>query len=307
MNRWDGIPEFIAVADSNSFTLAATQLNQSTSQVSKAVSRLEQRLGIRLIYRSTRRLALTDAGTRYLQQCRQALRNLEQAELELSEELDVPTGTLRINLSGAFQDRFLVPLITAFLAHNSRVAIDLHFSDRYVDPIAEGFDVSICHGPLPESSCIARRMATLNNLMVAAPTYLKTRGVPTNVDELKHHNCLVRADNIWQLGNGVQQRDFRVKGNWHSDNASAILAAVRNGVGIAQLHDFSVRDDIAQGALVEVLPDWNRLSIDVWCLIPDNKFLPAKTRHFVDFLLQQIGRIDYPDATRPEAASKSQI
>jgi DNA-binding transcriptional LysR family regulator len=297
MNRWDGIPEFIAVADSNSFTVAATQLNQSTSQVSKAVSRLEQRLGIRLIYRSTRRLALTDAGARYLQQCRQALRNLEQAELELAEELDVPTGTLRINLSGAFQDRFLVPLITAFVANNPRVSIDLHFNDRYVDPIAESFDVSICHGPLPESSCVARRMATLNNLMVAAPSYLQKQGVPATVDELKQHNCLVGADNIWQLSNGVQQRDIRVKGNWHSDNASAILAAVRSGTGIAQLHDFSVRDDIAQGALAEVLPEWNRFPIEVWCLTPDNKFLPAKTRHFVDFLLRQIGNINYPDAS----------
>lgn len=297
MNRWDGIPEFVAVADSNSFTVAATQLNQSTSQVSKAVSRLEQRLGIRLIYRSTRRLALTDAGARYLQQCRQALRNLEQAELELAEELDVPTGTLRINLSGAFQDRFLVPLITAFVANNPRVAIDLHFNDRYVDPIAEGFDVSICHGPLPESSCVARRMATLNNLMVAAPSYLQKHGTPATVDELKQHNCLVGADNIWQLSDGDQHRDIRVKGNWHSDNASAILAAVRSGTGIAQLHDFSVRDDIAQGALSEVLPAWNRFPIEVWCVTPDNKFLPAKTRHFVDFLMRQIGNINYPEAT----------
>lgn len=292
MNRWDGLLEFVSVAGSGSFTLAAAQLRQSTSQVSKAVSRLEQRLGVRLLYRTTRRLTLTDAGARFLQQCQQALRNLEQAEIELSEQQDIATGTLRINLSGAFQERYLVPLIAAFQAQHTRVAIDLHFNDRYVDPASEGFDVSICHGPLPQSSCVARRMATLNNLLVAAPAYLRQHGAPATPDELKQHNCLVGADDVWQLSNGRQRRDVRVHGNWHSDNASAILAAVRCGTGIAQLHDFSVADDLAQGSLIELLPGWNRFPIDVWCLTPDNKYLPARTRLFVDFLLERIVQVD---------------
>lgn len=291
MARWDGIEEFVQVVDCGSFTAAAERLGQSTSQVSKLLARLEQRLGVTLLNRTTRRLTLTDAGEHFYQHCKQTIDGFEAGERALASLQSAPRGHLKINIAGSFQERFLVPILADFSRLYPELEISVQFSDRRIDLIDAGFDVTICPGELEDSSMVARKLADNFLYLVAHPGYLAAHGTPQSVDELKQHNLLAGSENLWTLGNGQQTVQLRAQGNWHSDNGTAQLAAARCSVGIALLPFFTVLDDIAQGDLIHVLPEWSKHPQPVWIMYPHGRYLSAKVRVFIDYLVEHLSEI----------------
>ncbi len=291
MNRWDGIQEFVQVVELGSFTRAAERLGLSNSQVSKRVAHLENRLGVRLLNRTTRRLTLTDEGERYYRSCRDTIDAFERAEGEITRHQDEVRGRLRINITGSFQERFIVPMLADFMRANPGLTVDMDFTDTRVDLVAEGYDLSICPGELEDSSLVARRLADNFHYLVAHPDYLARHGQPSCIDDLQQHNCLVGADPVWPLNDGRGSVDFRPRGNWHSNNGAALLGAVRSGLGIALLPFFAVMEEIERGELVHVLATHNHHIQPVWVLYPHNRHVPARVRLFIEYLFEHLGEI----------------
>ncbi|HUH37932.1 MAG TPA: LysR family transcriptional regulator [Spongiibacteraceae bacterium] len=288
MARWDGIYEFVRVVECDSFSGAAERLGISNSQVSKLVARLEDRLGVRLLNRTTRRLTLTEEGEHFYLRCKRTIDEFESAEQDLSSLQNDPRGTLRINMAGSFQEHFIVPMLADFLKAYPGLSVELDFSDQPLNLVSHGHDVAICEGELADSSLVARKLADNHHYLVAHPDYLARHGSPQTVDELQQHNCLTGAQRVWSLSDGTRQLQVKVQGNWQSKNEAALLSAARAGLGIAQLPFFSVLEDIAQGRLVQVLPAWSQHTSPVWIIYPQSRHLTAKVRVFVDYLVDYL-------------------
>lgn len=286
--RWDGIAEFLAVANHGSFTAAAEALQLSTAQVSKRVANLERRLAVRLLYRTTRQLALTEEGKLFRRRSADAAAALDEAEALVRTRAEEPSGTLRINVTGAFQERFLVPMIAEFLQNHPAVCVDLDFSDKPVDLVAGNYDLSIRPGELADSGLVARRLAGVHYYTVASGEYLTRCGTPESPEALDAHNCLAGTETQWRYRRGDRDLQVSVSGNWHSTNAHALLAAVRAGAGIAWLPYFAVMRDISTDRLVQLLPEFTASPVDVWLVFPDRRPATARVRAFTDFLLARI-------------------
>lgn len=291
MARWDGIYEFVQVVEHSSFTEAAKALSMSTSQVSKLISRLEDRLGTRLLLRTTRSLALTDEGQQFYRRSKHAIETFEKAEEDLALSRNEPRGNLKVNISGVFQERFLVPILANFSKQFPRLQVQLDFTDTQPDLIKEGYDLSVCYGELKSSTLVARKLADNFNYLVASPDYLAEHGRPDSIDQLSQHNCLVGVDTVWYLSNGEETVQMQPEGNWRSDNGAATLSAARCGLGIANLPFFSVLDDIEQNQLEQVLPEWSQHPEPVWIMYPQQRHLPIKVRLFIDYLMEELNKI----------------
>lgn len=293
MARWDGINEFVNVVDAGSFTAAAERMGIANSQVSKRVAQLEARLGIRLLNRTTRKFTLTDEGEHYYQHCRRHIEAFDEVEMALSSGQSEPRGHLRINLSGSFQERFFVPILTRFLGEHPRLTLSIEFTDQPVDMITGGFDIAVCSGELQDSSMVARKVADLAYYLVAHPDYLAEHGTPRRVSDLEHHNCLIGTERNWYFSKGRQSIQVKVDGNWHSPNGAALLNAALGGLGIARLPFFAAQDALARGDLVQVLEPWNRYREPVWIMYPQNRYLSAKVRVCIDYMLEQLYRLEF--------------
>lgn len=291
MARWDGIYEFVQVVDCASFTAAAEKMAMSNSQVSKLVARLEARLGVRLLNRTTRKFTMTDEGEQFYRRCKATIEEFVAVEQSVSSRQTEPSGRLKVNLAGSFQERFIVPFLTDFLKAYPKLEISVDFSDQPMDIIGGGYDLSICEGQLADSSLVARKLANNYYYLVAQPDYLATHGTPQTIEDLKQHNCLVGADKTWCMSNGTDTVQINVHGNWRSDNGAANLSAARSGLGIARLPFFSVLDDLEEGKLIQVLEPWNKQPQPVWVMYPQHRYLAAKVRLFVDYLIDHINKI----------------
>ncbi|WP_372780054.1 LysR family transcriptional regulator [Litorivivens sp.] len=291
MARWDGIYEFVQVVEHHSFTDAAKALDMSTSQVSKLISRLEDRLGTRLLLRTTRSLALTDEGQQFYRRSKLAIDTFEKAEEDLALSRNEPRGNLKVNISGVFQERFLVPILANFTKQYPHLQVQLDFTDKQPDLVKEGYDLSVCYGELKSSTLVARKLADNFNYLVASPDYLDDKGEPETLEDLQQHNCLMGVDALWYLSDGSETVQIHPDGNWRSDNGAALLSAARCGLGIASLPFFSVMDDISQGTLKQVLPQWNQYPQPVWIMYPQQRHLPIKVRLFIDYLLEELNNI----------------
>lgn len=299
--RWDGIDEFLAVAECNSFSRAADRLGLSNSQVSKRVAKLEDRLGTRLLYRTTRRVTLTDEGRRFSSLAAEARDNLQAAEDSIGSGTGAVRGVLRMNLAGGFQEQFLVPLLAHYMQLNPDLEVQLDFTDAPVDIVADGYDLSICEGAPPDSSLGGRHLASFHRRLVASPAYLERAGTPAKPADLAQHQCLVSSEAHWVLNNGRQEKRLRVRGRWRSDNSHALRSAAINGLGIASLPDFAVGEHLAQGTLCEVLPDWNRHEIQVWALYPETRFIPPRVSGFLALMTREweLDKLRSPPRTSP--------
>lgn len=291
MTRWDGIVEFVQVVESGSFSRAAEALAISNSQISKRVARLEDRLGVRLLNRTTRRFTLTDEGEHYFQQCKHIINHFDAAEQKVSLGQNEPRGKLRVNIAGSFQERFIVPLLCDFQKRHPRLEVEVDFSDQRVDLISGSYDLAICPGELPDSSMVARKLADNFLYLVAHPGYLQRHGTPQTINDLKQHNCLAGSDNLWYFSDGNETLQIKAQGNWHSDNGNALLSAAQSGMGLALLPFFAVLEDIKQGVLVQVLEDWNQHPQPVWIMYPEKRYVAARVRLFIDYLFEHIQAI----------------
>ena len=284
VHRWESIEAFERVVRFNSFSRAAADLGVSRSHVSRQISALESRLDAQLLLRTTRKVSPTEVGQAFYLQCQEILRNLDEAEMAVQELQARPRGILRVTVAGAYGEDFIAPAAIDFMAAYPDLAVELDFSNRLIDLIAEGYDLAIRAGTLTDSSLIARRISSRRLLTCAAPAYLQRHGTPGSIQSLTNHNCLVGTLDSWRFREGDRNFDLRVSGNWRSNNGRALVHAARAGMGLVQLPTFYVEQAVAEGALTTVLDDFRPTDTGVWAVYPHNRHLSAKVRLFVNYL-----------------------
>lgn len=283
----DELAAFVAVVESHSFTDAAKVIGRDATIVSKRVAQLEARLGVRLLSRTTRRVAVTEVGTLYYQRVRALLDELDSAGQDASNFAATPQGLLRVSLPITFGRRWVVPMLASFMGQYPNIKVDARFADRIVDVVSEGFDVAIRVGALRDSSLVARRIAPFSNYLYASPAYLERNGVPATPEDLLTHACLGFISHAswpdWLLRAKGQQRTIRPSGPLNTDNSEALLQAAIDGAGVILTPDWLAKAAVAAGQLVQVLPAWQGAQDGgVYALMPPGRLIPTKTRVFVD-------------------------
>lgn len=290
MNNFSDIVAFVRVAEARSFVAAAQTLGMSPSAISKAITRLEERLGARLLNRTTRSLSLTDVGQNFHEGCRVALGQLEHAESEVTESRGTARGILRVDVPISLGRRILVPALPRFIAQHPELSVQMTMNDRVVDLVHEGMDAGMRVGNLSDSSLIARRVAQLRGVTCASPEFIERYGIPKDPTELLPGHCIV----MFKLGNHqVREWLFRKGGVEHkimptarlsfSDPESAVAAAV-SGAGFVRVLDFTVEAQIASGLLKPVLTDWNDGAWwPVSVVYPQHRQPTAKIKAFIEF------------------------
>ncbi|RTL50734.1 MAG: LysR family transcriptional regulator [Bradyrhizobiaceae bacterium] len=286
---------FAKVVEMRSFAGAANELALSKATVSKAVTRLEERLGARLFNRTSRQLALTDAGQRLAQRAAQLLADGEALENEALAQSVAPRGLVRLAVPMTFGVNIIAPLLPEFLKAYPDVAIDMHLGDETVDLIGDGFDLGIRIGSLPDSSLVARRLCPMPRHTVAAPSYLKTHGTPTHPMHLAQHKCLgytyLSTPGIWHYTNAKgEQASVRPNGPLRVNNGEALMAALLAGLGIADLPDFIVGPAIAAKKVSVILKDWKQREGAVHLVMPPGGPRPARVEALAQFLTTKLSQ-----------------
>ncbi|OHB40086.1 MAG: LysR family transcriptional regulator [Phenylobacterium sp. RIFCSPHIGHO2_01_FULL_70_10] len=285
---------FARVVELRSFAAAAEDLKLSKATVSKAVGRLETRLGARLFNRTSRRLALTETGAQLAERARRLLADAEAAEDDILARSAQPRGLVRLAAPMSFGLIELAPILPDFLAQYPEVSIDLHMSDDKIDLVGMGFDLALRIADLPDSSLVARRIRTVERMVVAAPAYLERHGRPTHPSHLAEHACLGYAylptPETWRFSGPVgEQVAVRPAGPLRANNAEALLPALEAGVGLAVQPDFIVRDCLAKGRLTAVLPEWRSPPIALHLVSPPGGPRPVRITALADYLVRRLG------------------
>ncbi|MFJ7798298.1 LysR family transcriptional regulator [Pseudomonas sp. NPDC096950] len=288
MDNLSGLIAFVRAAENQSFTLAGRALGISSSAVGKSVSRLEERIGVRLFHRSTRQISLTSEGLDFFGRCRTLLQQLQDAESALSHSKTRPRGRLRISLP-AVGYRLISGILREFYRSYPEIELDLDFSDRLVDVVDEAFDAVIRSGELPDSSLAAKRICTFRFVLCAAPDYLQRYGTAKCVEDLQHYKGIAykfpsngKLQPWWLKVNGDTVK-ISLETTVIMNSVEAVLAACRNGLGLAYLPDFVIQEYLASQELIRVLPELS-LEGDFWIVWSPSRLLSPKTRAFIDFL-----------------------
>lgn len=280
---------FTQVVRSGSFTAAARELGMQKSTVSRKVSDLEERLGVRLLQRTTRTLHLTDEGRIFFEHCQRAMAELDEAQLALSGMRATPTGLLRVTAPLSFG--FLGPMLGPFLERHPEVQLEMVCTDRVVDLVEEGFDVAIRAGRLPDTSLIARRLGNLPRILVASPAYLARRKAPRSPEQLPDHACLVfGGQRVWALTCDGRTFDVQVKPRLVVNDFELLLDATLAGAGIALLPGPTCEAAIRDGRLRHVLPACAGAETPIHALYASTRHLSAKVKAFVEFLQERMAR-----------------
>ncbi|MBD2113969.1 MULTISPECIES: LysR family transcriptional regulator [Cyanophyceae] len=292
MDKLESMRAFTQVVESGGFAAAARKMDLSRSQVNKLVINLEEHLQTQLLQRTTRKVSPTDAGRAYYDRCLAILTDLEEAELALTRLHQEPRGSLRINAPMTFGTLHLAPLLVEFMAQYPDLYVELVLNDRRIDPIEEGFDITIRIAAQPPSpGLIAHILAPCPLVVCAAPDYLQQRGTPAHPDDLKQHDCLHyghRAqDNSWTLV-GDEPHTVTISGPLCCNNGEVLRAAALEGLGIVMLPDFIVEKDLKVERLRPILADYPPPPINIYALYPVNRHLSAKVTRLVEFLAEKI-------------------
>jgi len=282
---------FTRVVETKSFTGAADLLGLPKSTVSRKLAQLEERLGVRLIQRTTRKLALTDAGQVYYERCARIVADALAAEKQVTDMQSAPRGVLRVTAPVDVSTSYLGPVIARFCAAHPEITVELDASDRVVDLIEDGFDVAIRFGPLQESTFAARRLCRIHMQLWAAPSYLARRPAPQLADELDEHDRVlftpVTRMQSWDLdGPDGEGYELARPARFASNNLAAVRAVVIEGGGIGLLPDFFVPEAVQRGLLVRVLPQWQGRVTELFAVYPGRQNLPPKLQLF----LEHVGR-----------------
>jgi DNA-binding transcriptional LysR family regulator len=292
---FEAIAIFAKVVELRSFAAAAAELALSKATVSKAVTRLEERLGARLFNRTSRRLALTDAGRTLSGRAAQLLADGEAAENEALAQSAAPRGLVRLAAPMTFGVKVLAPLLPEFLAQYPEVSVDLHLSDAMVDLIGEGFDVGVRIASLPDSSLVARRLCAIPRYTVAAPAYLERYGRPTHPMHLAQHKCFgyayLSTPGTWHYTNADgEQATVRPSGQLRANNGDAVLPALIAGLGIADLPEFIVGEAIAAKQVEAILQGWKQVEGAAHLVMPPGGPRPARVEVLIEFLASRLGK-----------------
>jgi len=286
--EWTGIAEFVAVVESGSFTAAATRLQISTAQVSRQVTQLEQRLGLQLFHRTTRKVTVTESGKHYYQNCQRLLEGFEAAEHELQERQTEPKGKLRLTAPITYGERVLMPLLNDFLQRYPQLQLEVELSNNKLDIIDAGFDLAIRLGQLDDSRLRARRLSGRQVFTCASPAYIERMGQPNTLSELKHHNCLVGSVSHWRFSEHHQERSIAVSGNLRCNSGISLVDSALKGLGIAQLPAEYVSHHINRGALVSLLEHLQPNEEGIWGLYPSSRWSSSKTTLLLDYLTERL-------------------
>ena len=284
MSNWEGLDEFVAVAECGQFTAAAERLGLSSSQISRQVARLEERLQTRLFYRSTRKVSLTEAGQTFLQHCQRLQDGREEALRAIGDLAGEPKGLLRMTCAVAYGERFIVPLVNDFMALHPQLRLEIELTNRPLDLLQEGLDLAIRLGRLQDSRLVATRLAPRVMYLCAAPAYLQRYGRPHSLSELPQHNCLIGSSDQWLFQQDDREQALRVQGNWRCNSGEAVLDAALRGFGLCQLPDYYVQAHLRSGALVALLEAQQPPNTAVWALYPQQRHLSPKVRQLVEHL-----------------------
>jgi len=294
MDRAGEMTAFVRAVETGGFSAAARDLGLTPSALSKLVTRLEDRLGARLLQRTTRRLQLTAEGEAFYARARPILAAMDEAEAEVAQAGVSPRGLLRLHCGSAFGMHQLAPVIPRFQELHPAVEMDITISDQPLGVMEEGVDLAIRIGPLDESSMVARRICNLERVICASPAYLERRGTPRTPDDLQQHNCLwitsLPALRRWPFDTDDGIRVVPIDGNVVANNAETVLQLAIAGVGITRLTDIIVGDAIRRGELLPILTDWHHVEpVPLYATYPSGRNLSPKVRAMVDFLVAEFG------------------
>ncbi|MFQ8433247.1 LysR family transcriptional regulator [Amaricoccus sp. W119] len=298
MDRWTEIEVFVQIAESGSISRAAEALGISVSATSRYLMALEERLNIRLVQRTTRQLSLTGEGEVFCERCRDILGSMKEAEASVSEAARNPTGLLRVQASLSFCLLHLEPLIPAFTERYPRIRVEIVAANRYLDIIENGIDVAVRTRRVEADSQITiRRLAQTRRLLAATPGYLEHHGTPEHPEDLARHRLILYtlADNWTELRfrKGTETITVPVNGALNANDGQLIRHAALDDLGILAQPTYIIQEDLAAGRLVRVLDDWDLPRLTMNIAYPTKAFLPAKTRLFIDFLVEDFRQHDY--------------
>ena len=284
---------FRRVVEAQNFSAVARETNMSQSTVSKHIAALEERLGTKLLNRSTRSLKLTEAGKEYYHHCIRILNDFQEAEASVGKGKIKPTGTLRISTGAAFGRTYMLPCLDEFFSTYPDINIDLLFDDDYIDLVKQGIDLAIRIGPLADSTLIARKIGTSPRVVVASTEYLVKHGRPKKPADLMKHNCLLyslqKTPDLWYF-NSAQEGDesIRVSGRLKASSPDAICDATMEGLGISVLCEWYARKHIKDGRLKVILQDYHPTAYDINAVYPERKFVPQKVKRMIEFLAGKV-------------------
>lgn len=308
MDRLKQIESFVAVATKGSLTAAALGEGVAPAVMGRRIDALEERLGVKLLVRTTRRISLTHEGSAFLEDCQRVLADMANAESSVSAGGVKASGHLRITAPAGFGRRHVAPLIPEFLARHPDVSVSLNLSDRVVDIVNEGFDCAVRVGDLPDSSLVSTRLADNRRLCVATPGYLKRAGTPKHPSELSRHSCLTLSSDASQTRGWAFMVDgglthLRPSGRLDCSDGQVLHDWCVAGLGIAWRSTWEVENDIAQGRLVSVLDAFAAAPNGIYALFPHAKHLPLRVRLWIDFLKMNYGSAAYwsPAAAREKS------
>jgi len=284
---------FNSVVENGNFSAAARSLRLSNAAVSKNISELEAHLGVELISRSTRRMRLTDAGSDYHQKIKRILRDLEDADSAVSDRAMSPRGKLRVTAPMSFGITKLASLVPDFLELYGDISLDLDLNDATVDLISGHFDVAIRgSGSLSDSTLVARKLMEIERVLCASPAYLAANGVPDTPEDLLEHRCIIYAlsnePDFWRFSQEKSVVDIRVPASYRVNNSIAIRQALLGNVGLATVPRIYVDDELKAGKLATVLSGWKLESLSIFAIFASAKYLPRRTRVFIDFLTERL-------------------
>lgn len=292
MDKFQEMRVFSAVVEASSFVAAADSLGMSKAAVSRYVSELEQRLGVRLMHRTTRKLSLTPEGEVFLARSRDILSSIEASEAEISTHSVTASGLLKLSVPVSFGIKHLAPLWSEFLDKHPQVTLDVQLADRVIDLVDEGFDLAVRIARLPDSSLISRQLASTRLVLCAAPGYLRRRGTPDHPSELAQHEVLgyslMAMGDQWQFTGPDGPVSVKVRPRMWSNNGDTCIAAALQGAGIQLQPTFLIENQLASGQLVEVLPQYRSVELGIYAVYPSRKFVLPKVRALVEFLAAKL-------------------
>lgn len=292
MDRFVEMKTFVAVVDAGSFIGAADPLGMSKAAVSRHVSDLEQRLGVRLLQRTTRRLSLTDEGQAFYARSKEALALVDEAETEIRSRSTEASGVVRVNAPHTFGVLHLAPLWGAFMDANPRVSLEVTLSDRVVDLVDEGFDLAIRIATLPNSTLVSRKLASTRVMLCASPAYLARVGTPMRPADLALHQVIAysywASRDEWTFTGPDGEVTVRTHARLYANNGDTCLAAALNGQGIILQPSFLVADDVRAGRLVELMPAYRSIELGIYAVYPTRKQLALKVRRLIDYLAEAL-------------------